>query len=212
MNKIGQRQHAILEYFLIHKRALCIEDLYFELGISRTAVQEHFSALEAAGYIEKDGVSKTNGRPIVLYRISDKGINYFPKHYSWLAGLMLEDLLETISVEESEKYMRHLGTKLAMQLSSQFEGKSFELRVESLMRVMNELGFIAKLTVNKDARACVQACNCLYHDVAQKYPQICQFDLALMSGALGEPVKQSRCMAKGDTECEFLLSNEREDT
>ena len=74
MNKIGQRQHDILAYFLTQKKNLCIEDLYFQLGISRTAVQEHFSALENAGYIEKNGVSKTNGRPIVLYGITNKGI------------------------------------------------------------------------------------------------------------------------------------------
>ena len=210
MNKIGQRQHDILEYFLIHKKELCIEDLYFELGISRTAVQEHFSALETAGYIEKNGVSKTNGRPIVLYGITDKGINYFPKHYSWLAGLMLEDLLETISVEESEKYMRHLGTKLATQLSDQFEGKSFDERLKTLMVVMNELGFVAKQATNEKEQICVQACNCIYHDLAQKYDQICQFDLALMGGALDRPIQQSLCMAKGDAICEFSFSEAHE--
>ncbi len=205
MNKIGQRQHDILEYFLHHKKGLCIEDLYFELGISRTAVQEHFSALETAGYIEKSGVSKTNGRPIVLYGITDKGMNYFPKHYSWLAGLMLEDLLETISVEESEKYMRHLGTKLATQLHNQFEGKSFDERLTTLMAVMNELGFVVNQSLNKEEHVCIQACNCIYHDLAQKYDQICQFDLALMEGALNRPIQQSRCMARGDAICEFLF-------
>jgi predicted hydrocarbon binding protein len=29
--------------------------------------------------------------------------------------------------------------------------------------------------------------------------------LALLEGALEKPVKQSRCMAKGDTTCEFLF-------
>ncbi|MBV5302547.1 MAG: ArsR family transcriptional regulator [Methylococcales bacterium] len=205
MNKIGQRQHDILAYFLTHKKNLCIEDLYFQLGISRTAVQEHFSALENAGYIEKNGVSKTNGRPIVLYGITHKGINYFPKQYSWLAGLMLEDLLETISAEESEKYMRHLGIKLASQLSDQFEGKSLDERLETLMAVMNDLGFNAKQAINEKEQVCIQACNCIYHDLAQKHEQICQFDLALLEGALEKPVKQSRCMAKGDTTCEFLF-------
>ena len=181
--------------------------MYFELGISRTAVQEHFSSLETAGYIEKTGVSKTNGRPIVLYGITDKGINYFPKHYSWLAGLMLEELLETISVEESEKYMRHLGKKMATQLSDQFENKSSDERLKKLILIMNELGFVAKQAVNEKKQICVQACNCIYHDLAQKYDQICQFDLALMSGALDKPVGQSRCMAKGDAICEFLFSH-----
>lgn len=123
---------------------------------------------------------------------------------------MLEDLLETISVEESEKYMRHLGTKLATQLSDQFEGKSFDERLKTLMVVMNELGFVAKQATNEKEQICVQACNCIYHDLAQKYDQICQFDLALMGGALDRPIQQSLCMAKGDAICEFSFSEVHE--
>lgn len=206
MNKISQRQHEILEHFLARKQELCIEELAAELSISRTAVQEHFGSLEAAGYIEKHAVTKTAGRPISLYAITNKGINHFPKHYGWFANLMLDDLLDTISAEESEKYMRHLGEKLATQLQSQFENKTLPQRLEELTAVLNELGFVVEQTINEQNKPCLQACNCILHDLAQKHEQICQFDLALMSKALGEKVEQSRCMAKGDTVCEFHLA------
>lgn len=206
MNKISQRQHEILEHFLARKKELCIEELALELGISRTAVQEHFGALETEGYIEKHAVTKTAGRPISLYAITDKGINHFPKHYGWFANLMLDDLLDTISVEESEKYMRHLGEKLATQLQSQFENKTLPEKLIELTAVLNELGFIVEKTTNEQQKPCLQACNCILHDLAQKHLQICQFDLALMSQVLGEKVQQSRCMAKGDTVCEFHLT------
>lgn len=205
MNRISPRQHEILEYFLTRKKEVCIEELALELGISRTAVQEHFNALENKGYIEKHAVSKTAGRPISLYAITDTGINLFPKHYAWFAGLMLEDLLDTISPEESEKYMRRLGTKLASQLSSQFENKSLPERLTQLVSIMNDLGFVVEQTVDEQNKPCLQACNCILHDLAQKHLQICQFDLALMTTALDAKVEQSRCMAKGDTLCEFYL-------
>jgi predicted ArsR family transcriptional regulator len=51
----------------------------------------------------------------------------------------------------------------------------------------------------------LRAYNCVYHDLAQKHAQICEFDLALMSTSLGEQVSQSRCMAKGDMLCEFTI-------
>jgi DeoR family transcriptional regulator, suf operon transcriptional repressor len=206
MNKISQRQHEILEHFLARKKELCIEELAAELGISRTAVQEHFGALETAGYIEKHAATKTAGRPISLYAITNKGINHFPKHYGWFANLMLDDLLDTISVEESEKYMRHLGEKLAVQLLSQFENKTMPERLVELTAVLNELGFVVEQKINEQNKPCLQACNCILHDLAQKHLQICQFDLALMSQVLGEKVEQSRCMAKGDTVCEFHLA------
>lgn len=207
MSKINPRQHEILEHFLTHKEGLCIEDLASVLMISRTAVQQHFYTLEREGYIKKNTVSKTAGRPITRYAITTKGINYFPKHYAWFADLILEDLLGTISVEESEKYMWHLGTKLALQLREQFENKSLSERFTQLSLIMNELGFVVTQATNENEELCLQACNCILHDLAQKHLSICQFDLALMTIALGESVEQTRCMAKGHHVCEFLISN-----
>lgn len=209
MRKINPRQHKILEYFLTHKEGLCIEDLASVLMISRTAVQQHFYTLERKGYIKKNTVSKTAGRPITRYAITSKGINYFPKHYAWFADLMLEDLLETISVEESEKYMRHLGTKLATQLREQFENKPLSERLTQLLLIMNELGFVIAQVTNENEKFCLRACNCILHDLAQKHLSICQFDLALMTTTLGKSIEQTRCMAKGDNVCEFLISNSK---
>jgi predicted ArsR family transcriptional regulator len=206
MNKINQRQHDILEHFLTHKQGLSIEELADVLGISRTAVQQHFIALEHHGYIKKNTFDKTAGRPLARYAITDKGINHFPKHYAFLADLMLENLLETISSEEGEVYMTKLGGKLAGQLH-QFAGKSLHERVPILIETMNDLGFKVQETQNVEGKKCLQACNCIYHDLAQKHPQICQFDLALINTALGESVKLTRNMAQGDTVCEFLISN-----
>lgn len=201
-----QRQHQILEHFLVDKNGLCIDEFTNVLNISRTAVQQHFIALENAGYIEKKAFDKTAGRPLARYAITDKGINYFPKHYAFLADLMLENLLETISSEEGEIYMTKLGGKLAGKLH-QFAGKSLQERVLLLTQTMNDLGFVVQETQNTDGKKCLQACNCIYHDLAKKYPQICQFDLALMKTTLGESVELKRNMAKGDNVCEFLISN-----
>ncbi len=204
MNKISQRQHEILEHFLTHKRGLCIEELTDKLKISRTAVQQHFIALEAEGYIEKNAFDKTAGRPLARYAITTKGINHFPKHYSWLAELMIADLVEMSPTENGEIYMTKLGNKLAGQLH-QFEEKPLAERIVLLVNVMNELGFVVQETVNEHQQKCLQACNCIYHDLAQKYPQICQFDLALIKSTLNESVELSRCMTKDDILCEFLI-------
>lgn len=206
MNKVSQRQHEILEYFLAHKRGLCIDELADKLEISRTAVQQHFIALENAGYIGKSDMTKTAGRPVNRYAITDKGINHFPKQYSWFSELMLTDLLEGVSDQDGEIYMTKLGRKLAGQLH-QFDGKSIIDRVPMLVETMNDLGFVVQETHNTEGKRCLQACNCIYHDLAKKHPQICQFDLALIKTTLNESVELKQCMAKGDTMCEFLISN-----
>ncbi len=140
------------------------------------------------------------------YAITDKGINHFPKQYSWFSELMLEDLLEVVSEKDGEIYMTKLGNKLAGQLH-QFEEKPLNERIPMLMDIMNDLGFVVQETVNENQQKCLQACNCIYHDLAKKHPQICKFDLALIKTTLNESVELSRCMAKDDSVCEFLISN-----
>ncbi len=201
LTKIGHRQYQILERFLNHKQGLCVEDLANELNISRTAVQQHFHVLERDGCIEKNNFNKTAGRPVTLYVITNKGINYFPKHYAWFAGLMLEDLKETLSSEQFETYMTRLGEKLAHNLRGQFEGKSLEERFEQLTQLMSDLGFHLK----PQTEMAIEANNCIFHDLAQKNPEICAFDIALIEKTLNHRVKRTQCMAEGDCVCQFKM-------
>ena len=103
--------------------------------------------------------------------------------------------------------MWHKGTKLYFQLRQQNQNKSLSERFTQLSLIMNELGFVVTQATNENEELCLQACNCILHDLAQKHLSICQFDLALMTIALGESVEQTRCMAKGHHVCEFLISN-----
>ena len=209
MEQVSSRQKEILECLLLHKDGLSIDELADSLGISRPAIKQHFGGLEAEGYIEKKSLEKTAGRPVARYGITNKGIHLFPKQYAWFASLMFEDLLEMVSVENGEIYMTKLGKKLASQLH-QFHGKSLQQRVQQLLLEMNELGFVVEEVKNPiDAPICFRANNCIYHDLAKKYPQICQFDLALIKSTLNtENVELSKSMARGDNVCEFLISAE----
>lgn len=209
MGQISSRQKEILEHLLLNKEGLSIDELAESLGISRPAIKQHFSGLEIEGYIEKKSLEKTAGRPVTRYAITDKGIHLFPKQYAWIAGVMLEDLLEMVSMENGEIYMTKLGNKIASQLH-QFNGKSLSERVHQLLLVMNELGFVVEQVKNQtDAPICFRANNCIYHDLAKKYPQICQFDLALIKSTLNtQAVELSKCMVREDNVCEFLISAE----
>jgi predicted ArsR family transcriptional regulator len=85
-------------------------------------------------------------------------------------------------------------------------GKSLADRIEELSRVMNDLGFQVKTVRDSETQESeLQAFNCIYHDLAQKHHEICEFDLALMSSVLDKEVEQLSCMAKGDCVCRFKV-------
>ena len=204
--KISPRQHQILEHLLENRNGLSVDELAKVLDISRTGVQQHFVALERDGYIRKSMLNKTAGRPVTIYVITDKGNNYFPKQYAWFSELILSDLLQEIGPERFKAYMQKLGGRLADKLSGKFDGKSLSERVDELALVMTDLGFQVKVGMGPGTEGQnIQAFNCVYHDLAQKHHEICEFDLALMSSLLDKEVEQLSCMAKGDCSCRFRI-------
>jgi predicted ArsR family transcriptional regulator len=204
LQNISPRQHQILEQLLENRNGLSVDDLAKILGISRTAVQQHFIVLERDNYLRK-----TAGRPVTNYVITDKGINYFPKQYAWFSELILSDLQEEISSERFEGYMQRLGGKLAEKLRDRFEGKDLNERMDELILIMTDLGFQVKVGIETGTDIpSIRACNCIFHDLAQKHNEVCAFDLALMSSLLNKEVEQSSCMAKGDGDCSFKIKEE----
>jgi predicted ArsR family transcriptional regulator len=209
LENANSRQHQILELLLENKGGLSIDELARSLSISRAAVQQHFVTLERDGFIKKKHLHKTAGRPVNIYELTGQGINFFPKQYAWFSEIILADLLDEISPERFVGYMQKLGDKMAGQFSSRMAGKNLDERVEALAKIMTELGYQVKTnTESTTSPRSLQATNCVYHDLAQKHQEICQFDLALMSSLLGRDVKQASCMAKGDCLCRFVVGDQ----
>ncbi|MDD1614183.1 MAG: HTH domain-containing protein [Methylococcaceae bacterium] len=208
---VSPRQHHILEQLLENRIGLSIDALAKALDISRAAVQQHIVGLEGDGYIKKNALNKTAGRPVVIYGITDKGINYFPKQYAWFSDLILSELRQEMGAEGFKDYMHRLGIRLANNLRSQFEGKNLNDRVDELLLIMTNLGFQVTTGIESETSKTVviRANNCIYHDLAQKHNEICAFDLALMSSLLDKEVKQLSCMAKGDCACRFRIQEQQ---
>lgn len=203
---VTPRQHHILEQLLENRAGLSIDALAKELDISRAAVQQHIVSLEGDGYIKKNALNKTAGRPVVIYGITDQGINYFPKQYAWFSDLILNELRREMGADSFKDYMHRLGLRLANNLRYQFEGKAMIGRLDVLLSIMTQLGFQVANGIEADTHSpVIRANNCIYHDLAQKHIEICEFDLALMSSLLEKEVEQLSCMAKGDCACHFKV-------
>jgi DeoR family transcriptional regulator, suf operon transcriptional repressor len=115
-------------------------------------------------------------------------------------------LLEETSTERLVEKMQKLGYKTADKLRSRLQGKNHDERVAELAQIMNELGFQVRTTTDEETgKQCLQAFNCVYHDLAQKHQEICEFDLALMSSLLSKPITHASCMARGDCSCRFVV-------
>jgi DeoR family transcriptional regulator, suf operon transcriptional repressor len=206
--KIRPRQHQILKLLLENKAGLSIDEVATALNISRNAVQQHFTVLERDGYIQTGVLNKTAGRPVRSFVLTEAGINSFPKQYAWFSELILTDLKNELGSEAFQRYLHKLGSKLSQSLLAHFEGKETDERIEALLKVMDGLGFnVRNMTDSGSNERTIEACNCIYHDLAQKHEEICEFDRTLMSSLLDRDIEHVECMAKGGTVCRFKIIN-----
>ncbi len=204
---IGTRREQILKLLLESRSGLGIDEIAEQLDISRNAVQQHLFSLEQEQLIKKDIFKSTGGRPSRNYVLTERGINYFPKQYSWFGNLVLSELKSEMSEDAFRQFMWRLGVKLAKTLLTQFDGKQPNEKIAALVDTMQSLGYETSLDINT-GEPIIKASNCVYHDLAQQFTELCDFDHALISTLLDRPIKQTACMARGDCSCKFLIKSE----
>lgn len=201
---LGNRQQELLKLLLKNKGGLTLEELSEYLNITRNAVRQHIAALENNGIVTEGVTRPSRGRPEQLYVLTDEGKEFFPRNYSWFAQLMIESIARESGVAGVRERLGTMGEGVAQQLLSQNSAlKTREQKVEKLSEVMEALGYnTRRFAVNSDALT-IEADNCIFHNLAMKNPEICQFDLALLSTFTDSTVNHEECMAKGENVCRF---------
>jgi predicted ArsR family transcriptional regulator len=201
----GATQKRILMLLLDNKDGLTVDKLVDQFGIGRTAVSQHLVSLERGGYIRVGKLQKTGGRPRKVYVLTDTGVNLFPKQYSWFSALLLQTLLDEFGPDRLTAYMRNLGQRLARKALPRLAGKRAPDRVAEVVQIMNETGFDARVTASQgdDVIPRIECKNCVYHDLARDYPQVCQFDLGFLSTLMGLQIEHQDCMVRGGRACRF---------
>jgi DeoR family suf operon transcriptional repressor len=206
MKHLHLRQQKILESLLERNEGATADELVEIIGITKTAVKDHLSQLEHLGYISYRDEKGAVGRPRRFYLLSDQGIEAFPRQYSWLSTALLEQVSESFSANEISVLLEGLAEKMSAPLQVQLKSLSEKERLKLIVKTMNELGYRAQLKETDTAiGAIIEATNCVYHTVAQKNPELCQFDISLLKRTSKLKVKLETCIARGGATCRFCL-------
>ncbi len=202
---LGRRQKELLQLLLANKAGLTVDELAERLKITRNAVRQHVAALENDGLLIGGATRPSGGRPEQLYLLTDKGKELFPRQYSWLAQLVIESVREETGPNGLRDRLGAMGARVAHQLRAQYPGLTTrQEKVQKLSELMEQLGY------NTGGRATaasggpvIEADNCVFHNLALKDREVCQFDLALLSNFTDSKVDHQECMARGGNVCRF---------
>lgn len=201
----GESQQQVLTTLLLHKSGMSVDELADQVGISRNAINQHLMALEQQGYVRKMAARKTAGRPCRIYALTEDGISLFPKQYSWFSRLLIRTLREQMGQDQLSDYLYRLGVQMSADNIPRLVGKNRPERVQEIVKIMNEKGFLARAIAPQDQEKIprIECKNCVYHDLAMEYPEVCRFDLGFLRGLMGADVEHQECMHRGGEACRF---------
>jgi predicted ArsR family transcriptional regulator len=203
----GDRQQELLKLLFKRRQGLTIDEISTSLGVTRPAVRQHLVALEHQGYVERGERLQTGGRPGQAYRLSVKGNDLFPKQYSWFSEVLLEAMKNQLGEPGLKQLMAKLGDEVATQASAQVPGPTLPDKVRQVAKLMNDLAYQAEATLTgkelPGAPPVIEATNCVYHALATRFPEVCQFDIALLKGLTGAQVVHEQCIIRGGGTCRF---------
>ncbi|HEX5420447.1 MAG TPA: HTH domain-containing protein, partial [Gammaproteobacteria bacterium] len=178
----GGRQRALLASLLEEKQGLSADELAERLEISRSAVHQHAALLERDGYLEKIVRPPQGGRPSHAWRLTDEGIDLFPKNYALFSDLMIRALKKSLGSEGLTRILEGLGTDIARSYAPRLHGRPLAEQIEIVSELMAELGYQTHTLPDPDARGrppIIDARNCVYHHLAREHSEVCELDLAL---------------------------------
>lgn len=203
LDLLGRRQKELLKLLLREKNGLTVDALGTQLKITRNAVRQHLAALQKDELVEPGMMKGTAGRPTQLYVLSQKGRALFPRQYAWLVQLMLDSVKQEAGGESLRKRLAAMGVSVGTALKAQNPGlRTRQDKVFKLAELMEHLGYNTAGTTVLDPTV-ISADNCVFHEVALHDPEICRFDLALLSTFTDSTVEHQECMAKGGNVCRF---------
>ncbi|MCW5569835.1 MAG: HTH domain-containing protein [Steroidobacteraceae bacterium] len=200
----GERRKRLLRHLLRNKGGATVDELAAALGVTRTAVRQHLASLMHDALVAPGAERASGGRPLRLYVLTEEGREVFPRRYSWFARLLVEAITQEHGAAGLRTRLGRIAAAVVAQLPRRSApGASRRAKVETLSGLLDELGYDARMVRDVGGAPTIEADNCVFHELAQRNPAICHFDLALLTSYSGSRVELHECMAKGGHVCRF---------
>ncbi len=184
------------------------QELSQTLRLSPVTIHYHINVLQRDGLLETKPVRQGVGRPRNVFTLRDSAFEKFPQSYHRLSDRLLDMLKSRLTEADIQALFEHIGAEIAAEHAAQLDGKPLEQKIETLLELLGEEGFLSRLEkVGADQFVLTQV-NCPYQYVATRHPEVCELDLQLMNSALGAPVKREACVVNGDAVCTFHIQSQ----
>lgn len=203
---LGVSRAAIVDH-LHRSGAQPVAALAVHLGISEVATRRHLGVLAEDGLVEEREPRASGGRPAACFALTDRAAQLFPQSYDRFANELLDFLTAEHGRDGLLAFLRWRVDREVGALTDAVQGGTLEERVVRLAEALTSAGFVADVVRDDTPNALptlqlIQH-HCVIEGVAREHPEICSYEAAAFSRALGTDVQLSRreTIADGSPAC-----------
>ncbi|MEM6446437.1 MAG: iron-sulfur cluster biosynthesis transcriptional regulator SufR [Cyanobacteria bacterium J06642_2] len=208
-----QRTKDILLHVLRKRGVTSANELAEVLDISVQATRRHLRNLEEDGLIEHERVSVGAGRPQHVYRLTDKGAEYFPRHYDEFALTFLTALAEQMGPEAVERVLHAQWQQKAANYRQRVGDGGLRDRIAKLAELRTEEGYMVDwhplvLDPNEgsSARYIFAEYNCAIGQIAESFPTVCNHELEMLAAIFPDcTVERTHWMVGNEHRCGYQI-------
>lgn len=182
-----------------------LAELEEEIGLARESLRDHCRTLEAQGLVERAGVRRAGaGRPQVVYRLTERGEELFPRREGELLGELVRFLDENDREELLERFFAQRRERRRPALRQRVAGLSGDALLREVAALLSEEGYLAE-PVGEGGDARLRLCHCPLRDLVAVSRLPCRAEMALVEELLGASLTRESFMPHGDSSCTYRL-------
>jgi len=190
---------------LKRSQPLTAKDLAESNGVTVNAIRRHLKELEAERLIDYSRRQSGRGAPMFEYRLSEQGEALFPRRYAEQLAEVLSYLETRGGRAEVRRFFDEHFRAQADQLLSRLRDSTFEARVQAVVELLQQQGFMAEWSIDGGTVRIAEH-NCAVQAVAARYPELCDAEADFLRGVLQTEVTRASYIPKGCNACEYAVS------
>ena len=185
---------------------LAANELAARYGVSANGIRRHLKELEGERLVEYGREQRGKGAPTFAYRLTATAEALFPRRYAEELTEVLTYLEHRGGREEVRRFFMERFQTQAHGLLARLDGATAEQRVQAVVDLLKQQGFMAEWTPSADGGVRIAEHNCAMQAVAEKYPEVCDAEADFLREILQADVRRDAHIPHGCNACEYAVS------
>ncbi len=190
---------------ILHRqRRASVKELGAVLGLTSTGIRQHLNVLQRDGLARTDEERGRVGRPALVYSLTEKAENLYPKSYDLLANLLIEEVRGIVGGGGLLTLLRRVAARMAEPHLDQAEGLSIEERTGLAAEALRQLGCEAGWE-RTETDLLLHQYTCPFPAVARRNSAVCAMDVNFVSRLTGGDARLTESVLRGDRCCTYRI-------